>query len=268
MTRCEAVGLGHSSANEKRIMSDYDPRDGRRTTAFILLGIAAYIVLANTGILDFLGISTLIGWVFRTIFSLIPVAILTLGIYWLSRSETGEKPIIAWFVTLFGAVLLTSQIGLFGLSFGEMFTPMVLVIVAFVIINPRNLIPRRMNMLTEDLGEDSEQIQLVAFMGGGELDYTTRELKGGEVIAVWGGYKIDFTEADMEDDSMELNLFCIMGGVEIIVPSNWEVEKRGAVCIMGGFSNKTKCLAEELELPRKTLIVKGFALMGGGEIRN
>lgn len=250
------------------MMNDFDPRDGRRTTAFILLGIAAYIVLANTGLLDFLGISTLIGWVFRTIFSLIPSAILVLGIYWLIRSESNEKPIIAWFVTLFGAVLVTSQVGLFGLSFGEMFLPMILVVVAFVVFNPRNLMPRRWNTQSEELGEETGQIQLVAFMGGGELDYTTQALQGGEVIAVWGGYKIDFTEADMEDDYMELNLFCIMGGCEIIVPANWEVEKRGAVCIMGGFSNKTKCLAEELELPRKTLIVKGFALMGGGEVRN
>jgi len=105
-------------------------------------------------------------------------------------------------------------------------------------------------------------------MGGGELDYTSRNLRGGDVVAVWGGYKIDFRDADMEGESMELNLRCIMGGVEIIVPSNWEVEKRGAVCIMGGFSNKTRCLADELELPRKKLIIKGLALMGGGEVKN
>ena len=67
---------------------------------------------------------------------------------------------------------------------------------------------------------------------------------------------------------MELNLYCIMGGVEITVPPNWDVEKRGAVCIMGGFSDKTRCIAEKLELPRKTLIIKGLAVMGGGEIRN
>ena len=67
---------------------------------------------------------------------------------------------------------------------------------------------------------------------------------------------------------MELTLCCVMGGVEITVPSHWDVEKRGAICIMGGFSNKTRCMAEELEMPRKKLIIKGLALMGGGEIKN
>jgi hypothetical protein len=249
-------------------MSDHEPRDGRRTTAIILLAIAAYFVLANSGFLELLGISSLIGWAFRSLVSLIPAAILGLGILWLIRAKEGSKPAIAWFVTFFGAVLLISQLDLFGLSFRDMFLPMALVVVAFIIMNPRQLLPRNMNTRSDELGEGREPIQLLAFMGGGELRYTTQSLVGGEIVALMGGYELDFTQADMEGDSMELNLFCIMGGCEIIIPANWEVEKRGAICIMGGFSNKTRCLAEELELPRKTLIIKGLALMGGGEIKN
>lgn len=249
-------------------MSEHDREDGRRTTAYILLAIAAYIVLSRSGLLDFLGLGSLIRWSFRALLNMIPVAILVFGLYLLVRSENRPKPIIGWFVTLFGAILLISQTGWFGLSFGDMFLPMWLVVIAFIIMNPRKLLPRGFNTNEEDLSEDDRQIKLLAFMGGGDLHYTTRSLVGGEVVAIWGGYKIDFTEADMEGDEMELNLLCVMGGVEIIVPANWEVEKRGAVCIMGGYSNKTKCLAEKLELPRKTLIIKGLALMGGGDIKN
>ena len=128
--------------------------------------------------------------------------------------------------------------------------------------------PRRLNTREEEVGADTENIQLVAFMGGGELNYSSQSLRGGEVIAIWGGYQIDFSNADMAGDYMELNLFCIMGGVEVTVPPHWEVEKRGAVCIMGGFSNKARCIAEDLDMPRKKLIIKGLALMGGGEFKN
>lgn len=249
-------------------MADFDKEDGRKTAAYILIGVAAYIVLANTGLLDLIGIRALVRWTFSTLFDLIPSVILILGILWLVRSPDGEKPLVAWLVTLFGAILVISQLGLFGLSFGDMFLPMWLVIIAFMIMNPRKLLPRRLNAQNEDLAADDGTIQLVAFMGGGELDYTSRKLKGGDIVAIWGGYEIDFSNADMEGDSMVLNLICIMGGVEITIPPNWEMEKRGAICIMGGFSNKTKCIAEELELPRKKLIVKGLALMGGGEIKN
>jgi len=249
-------------------MSDFDKEDGRKTTAYILIGVAAYIVLSNTGILDSFGIGSVVSWAFRTVFSLLPSAILVMGVLWLSRAKEGEKPMVAWFVTAFGAVLLVSQFDLFGLSFGNMVTPMILVAVAFMIMNPRDLLPRSLNTQNEDLDEDNTTIKLVAFMGGGELEYSSQHLKGGEIVAIMGGYQIDFRHADMEGDVMELNLFCIMGGVEIKIPSNWEVEKRGAICIMGGFSNKTRCLAEELELPRKKLIIKGLALMGGGEVKN
>ena len=249
-------------------MNDFNSKDGRKTTAYILLAVAAYILLSNTGLLEIFGIGNLIRWAFRTLFSFIPAAVLLLGIYWLIQSKDEEKPVIAWFLTLFGAVLVLSQLDLFGLSLGDMVIPMWLVLIAFVMMNPRRLLPRSMNKQNDELEDDEGRIKLVAFMGGGELNYTSQSLTGGEIIAICGGYKIDFTDADMEDDYMELNLMCIMGGVEIIVPMNWTVEKTGAVCIMGGYSVKTKNLAHELELPEKTLVLKGVAFMGGGEIKN
>lgn len=249
-------------------MSENEPRDPRKLTAYILLAVAAYIVLANTGMFNILGIAPVLGWFFRTAVGLIPAAILFLGLFWLSRTRDEARPLAAWALTIFGIVLVISQTGLFGLSFGNMFLPMWLVIVAFFMMNPRNILPKRFNSQQEDLSDDDERINLLAFMGGGDLHYTTRDLNGGEIIAVWGGYQIDFSKAEMAGDSMELNMICVMGGCEIVVPAHWEVEKRGAVCIMGGFSNKTRCLAEELELPRKKLIINGLALMGGGEVRN
>ncbi|MFK7863218.1 MAG: hypothetical protein AB8B95_03225 [Pseudohongiellaceae bacterium] len=245
-----------------------EEKNGRQTAAYILLGIAAYLVLSNMGVLSFFGIGSLFSWLFDAFFNLLPTGILLLGLYWLTKSEKSRKPLVAGFLTMFGGVLLISQFGIFGLSFGNMFLPMWLIVIAFIILNPRDILPRRFNRDDDDLSDGDEEIQLVAFMGGGELNYTSDALVGGEIISVWGGYKVDFTDAEMLDDSMELNLLCIMGGVEIIVPQNWEVEKRGAVCIMGGFGIKTRCIAEDLGLPRKKLIVKGLALMGGGEIKN
>ena len=247
-------------------MSDYqDKNDGRRTTAYILLGVAAYILLSNTGLLDFIGIGSLLRWLFSTLWDLIPLAILLFGIYWLSRAESEEKPLAAWFVVLLGSVLLVSQLGLFGLDFGDLFLPLWLVVIAIVIMNPRDLLPRNLNTRQ---GEQEDKIKLVAFMGGGELNYSSQYLQGGEIICFWGGYELDFTDADMEGDEMELNLICIMGGVEIKVPPNWVVDKQGAVCIMGGFSNKTRVMTDDLDLPEKTLKINGLALMGGGEIKN
>lgn len=249
-------------------MGDWGNRDGRKLTAYILLGVAVYVALANIGILDFLGVRDLIRWVFGTLRSLLPTAVLILGVYWLSKSNARERSIVPWFVIGIGALMIIAQFDLFGLTFSDLFVPLWLAVIAFFILKPKELLPKRLNTSDDELDESFDRINLIAFMGGGELHYQSDELQGGDIIAVMGGYEIDFREADMLDDSMEINLICFMGGVEIKIPPHWEVIKRGAVCIMGGFSVKSECRAEDLDLPRKQLIISGIALMGGGEIRN
>ncbi len=249
-------------------MSEPDNPQSRKTFAYILVAIAGLIILSNAGLFSVLGLRDLIGALFRFTFNAIPYILLLAGIFWIARSGKSGAPLMAWLVILFGAVLIVSQVGLFGLSFSDMLAPMILITIAFFLVNPRNLLPRRLNSSNEDLDPNEQEIKLFAFMGGGELKYHSKRLKGGEIMAIWGGYDIDFSDAEMEGDSMQLNLYCIMGGMEITVPANWRVEKSGAMNIMGGFSNKTRDMAEELNLPSKTLIVTGLALMGGGEIRN
>ena len=249
-------------------MSEPDSPQGRKIIAYVLVAIAGLLILSNVGLFSFIGLTDLAGALFRLLFNSIPYILTLAGIFWIVRSGRHETPLMAWLLALFGTVLIISQIGLLGLSFGDMLAPMILLTVAFFLVNPRNLLPRRLNTGNEDLDPQEQEIKLFAFMGGGDLKYHSRSLRGGEVMAVWGGYEIDFSDADMEGDSMRLNLYCIMGGVEITVPANWKVEKSGAMCIMGGYSNKTRDMAEELNLPSKTLVVTGLALMGGGEIRN
>lgn len=249
-------------------MNDFKNGDGRQLTAYILLGIAAYILLSQVGLLDLLGIRELIGWLFSTLWMMLPSVLTALGLYWIVQSPRGSKPLAAWLITGVGAALLIGQFGLFDLSFGALITPLILVIVAVMIMNPRDLLPKRVNTQDGEIDADAETVELMAFMGGGELNYSSRKLQGGEIICIMGGFDLDFSKADMAGDSMVLNVICLMGGFEITVPAHWEVEKQGALCIMGGYSNKTQCISEELELPRKKLIVRGFALMGGGEFKN
>ena len=249
-------------------MSEPDSPQSRKTVAYVLVAIAGLLILSNVGLFSFIGLRDLIGTLFRLIFNAIPWLLTLSGIFWIVRSGRREAPLMAWLLTLFGAVLVISQMGLLGLSFGDMLAPMILLTVAFFLVSPRNLLPRSLNTSNDELDPNQQEIKLFAFMGGGELNYHSKQLKGGEVMAIWGGYEIDFSDADMEGDSMELSLYCIMGGIEITVPANWKVEKSAAMCIMGGYSNKTRDMAEELNLPSKTLVVTGLALMGGGEIRN
>ena len=244
-------------------------RSSRQTTAYILLGIAAFIILSNTGWLSLLGIFDLIGGLISLAFNLMPAGLLALGLWWIHKSDSGQRPFAAWFLVVFGGSLVVAQFGLFGLSFGSLFFPLILVLVALALLNPGGILPQSGRFGAWPGGDKSDNynIRLFAFMGGGEIRYSSQTLKSGEVGAFMGGYQLDLTDADMDGDQMVLDLFCIMGGCEIRIPPNWEVEKQ-AVAIMGGYSITSRCLAEKLELPRKKLIIRGLVFMGGGEVKN
>jgi hypothetical protein len=78
---------------------------------------------------------------------------------------------------------------------------------------------------------------------------------------------VDIRDADIEGESMEINILALMGGVEIRVPLHWQVSMR-AVPFLGGVSNQTTFLADKLQMPKKTLVIRGLALMGGIDVRN
>ncbi len=109
---------------------------------------------------------------------------------------------------------------------------------------------------------DSDYINVSALLGGGEYNFSNQKLKGGRASAVLGGCDLDLRGAEMEEDSMVLEANAVMGGVEIRIPSHWEVAMRG-VPVLGAVEDKTKP-----HNPTKRLIIKGSAVMGAVELKN
>jgi hypothetical protein len=105
-----------------------------------------------------------------------------------------------------------------------------------------------------------------ALMGGGELVVHSQDFRGGEVSAIMGGFEIDLRGAAISGDSATLEVFTLFGGIELKVPQEWNVVLHGTP-ILGMFANTAKAMADP-SVPRKTLILKGTAIMGGVEVKN
>jgi len=105
----------------------------------------------------------------------------------------------------------------------------------------------------------------VNVFGGSNQKIYSKNFKGGEVLAVFGGCDVNLSQADFQG-TIVLDLIAIFGGVKIIVPSNWEV-KSEVTAIFGGIEDKRATLAV-LDEPRKVLKLKGVAMFGGVDIRN
>jgi hypothetical protein len=68
----------------------------------------------------------------------------------------------------------------------------------------------------------------------------------------------------MEGDSARIDVIAFCGGIEIYVPPDWTVTSKIAT-LLGGFTDKRR---PTTTLPTKTLILDGFAVMGGIEVKN
>ncbi|MFJ1894667.1 MULTISPECIES: DUF1707 domain-containing protein [unclassified Streptomyces] len=80
-------------------------------------------------------------------------------------------------------------------------------------------------------------------------------------FAMWGGGEIDLREANFEDREVVIRCFAIMGGMQVTVPPDLNVEVRG-IGVMGGFGENTK--DEGIPAPDSPRVrITGFALMGG-----
>ncbi|MGW7083965.1 DUF1707 SHOCT-like domain-containing protein [Streptomyces sp. NPDC054871] len=78
-------------------------------------------------------------------------------------------------------------------------------------------------------------------------------------FAMWGGGDIDLREARFADRDVEIRCFTIMGGIQVTVPPELNVQVKG-FGIMGGFDDKA---TGEGTPGSPRVVVTGFALMGG-----
>jgi hypothetical protein len=104
---------------------------------------------------------------------------------------------------------------------------------------------------------------ITAVMGGAVRKGEWEPAELVQVISIMGGVELDFRDAVMLEGVTELEIRVIMGGVEVIVPDDIDVETEG-MGVMGGFEHFRHTSGD----PNAPLLrITGFALMGGVDIK-
>jgi predicted membrane protein len=170
-------------------------------------------------------------------------------------------------VMIIGAWLLLNSLGIVRLRFWELFWPMVLIGIGTV------LVMQAMRRRTRDKsGSDSDDtLNIFAVMAGVKRSSLSTRFRGGEVTAVMGGYQIDLRQAVIPPgEEATLEIFTLMGGGEIFVPTSWTVATP-IMPIMGGIDDKRiPALPGGVDSgkPAPRLVLRGLLLMGGIEIKS
>ena len=144
--------------------------------------------------------------------------------------------------------------------------PMLLIggggLIIYRYFNPQMDMPRR------DLKADGSEMDTINesnIMGGTNKKIFTKNFEGGNMNCVMGGGQIDLTEADLGSNAV-LNVFLLMGGLELKVPRDWNIII-DVLPIMGGINDQITKFPENIVNKDKKLLITGNIVMGGVDIK-
>ena len=113
-------------------------------------------------------------------------------------------------------------------------------------------------------GEDF--LEAVAVFGSIKKNIISKDFKGGEVSAVFGGAEINFMQADIQG-RVELEVNQVFGGTKLIVPAHWEIKSEIAA-VLGSVEDKRPLRNATLTDEKNALILRGTTVFGGIDINS
>lgn len=165
---------------------------------------------------------------------------------------------IFWMLTLAGAYV----------TFGQVFWPAVLIGIGVLVITKRGRGSFRgqgKDVSDKDKGSN-DYLEDVSVLGGGSKIIQSKNFKGGDITAIFGGSEFNFRDAELSPDGCVIDVFTLFGGSKLVIPDNWVV-KSDMFSIFGGFNDKRAVRPEEAEYSN-VLNLKGAVIFGGIEIKS
>jgi predicted membrane protein len=172
---------------------------------------------------------------------------------------------MGWILIAIGGFFLVSDIYDLPTTFRHIFWPALLILIGLGLIFGTGKLRRcgrRTGNFTVSKGEDF--IEEVAIFGGRDRVVNSTAFRGGKIVSVFGGSKIDLTKAELAPGPVEIEIVSIFGGSTLLIPSDWNV-KLEVFNIFGGYGDKR--VRGQVDF-NKTIVVRGVAIFGGGEIKS
>lgn len=208
----------------------------------------AIIAVGVLALLNSLNITS-IGEVFKDWW---PAAVIFAGIlFFINSPRNFIWPLI---VITAGTLLQLRELGIISVNPWQLFWPLVIIAVGISTLVNRSHTHKGINK--KDLDD------IAVFLAGSTTKNESKDYKGGKVSAILGGADIDLREAVIKDEAV-LNVFTVLGGVEIKVPKGWEI-KSNLTPIAGGVEVNTKPASKGAPV----LTIVGDVVLGGVEIKH
>ncbi|WP_332878732.1 LiaI-LiaF-like domain-containing protein [Massilia sp. S19_KUP03_FR1] len=230
-------------------------RSPRGRSSQVVLGVLAI----GLGILFFLDNLDIVN--FRHALPFWPLVLFVVGVVKICDSGSRNSLLVGAALAGAGVVMLLNRLGFFYISWRALWPLALVALGAAVLLRPSGRREETLK-LAKDSTEQEDYVDVTAILGGFQRRVATRKLRGGEITAIMGGCELDMREASIDGEAV-IHVFAVMGGITIKCPIDWTVVLEGTP-ILGGFDEKTVPAPDN----RKRLVIRGYAIMGGVEIRN
>jgi predicted membrane protein len=237
-------------------LEEHTVSDGSRFNLTIQLVLGAAIaVLGSLFLLDNLNVLHA-----REYIRFWPIVFVLVGLSQLANARSSNAKVGGLFWLILGVAILGNRFGLVRWTLWD-YWPLVLILVGGRIV--WHSLHRGGSRRSSDSGSTAPAIAVMASV---ERRFKAEPFAGNDLTAFMGGGKLDLRESTMAGDRAVINVFSVMGGFEILVPETWSVSLE-VTPIMSGIEDKTRHRFQPGELAPH-LVVRGFLLMSGVEIKN
>lgn len=172
-----------------------------------------------------------------------------------------------WILMLIGGAYLVPEFRIAGTRSSSLVLPAALIIGGlFMVFRSKKNKDCTGEMQTVTNPESMLNLDLT-FAGRKEI-ITNKEFRGGTVSVTFGGAEINMVQADNKTQPMVIDLKVSFGGVELIVPSHWELKNEISPTFGGVEDHRNMLMAPPANEEKRVLILRGTCNFGSIEIKS
>lgn len=243
--------MTHNESNNPKPHSHSTNNTGsakRLMTGILLLAAGGLLLLSNFNMLNWRLEDIIFSWQML----LIAIGFISLA----GRNYTGAIVLFA----IGGFFLLPDIFTNLRIDFVSVFWPLVIIIIGLsLILRGKNFIKSHKSSSDSD-----DYIDEVNIFGGSDRILNAEFFEGGKITNIFGGSDVNMKNVKLKNGFAEIEVTAIFGGFKLYVPENWNVRIE-ATSIFGGINDKRHFGVNET-VNTDTLVIKGAAIFGGGEI--
>jgi hypothetical protein len=196
-----------------------------------------------------------------------PVVLMVVGT--LIGIKSGFRNNAWWILIVVGIANLTPQFMIMGKPSTHYIWPAVIIVVGLAIaLRPRKDVkctPRHKGMETIITTESNLNIDVT--FGGKKEVVTSKDFKGGVISVTFAGCELNLAQADIIEPTAVLDFRVSFGGVEMVVPSHWEIQNEINPSF-GSVDDERVIQTATTTENKKILILRGSCSFGSIEIKS